>query len=96
MKTITPDRVPSQLELALDYKQPSLIRQFAREEIENYLKKEAQKLNFDGSVDMVQFISQLKPRIQIIAHGSFTIEFGKIISEPKRIRIIYKGNEVEV
>ena len=96
MKTTIPDRVPSQLELALDYKQPSLIRQFAREEIENYLKKEAQKLTFDGSVDMVQFTSQLKPRIQIIAHGEFSVAFGKIISEPKRIRIIYKGNEVEV
>jgi len=96
MKTITPPKTPSQLELALDYKQAAIIRQLAKSAIEEYLKKEAQMLTFDGFVDLIDFIYQLNPRIQIIAHGEFEVTFSKVISNPKQIRIIYKGKEIEV
>lgn len=96
MKTTTPPKSPSQLELALDYKQPSLIRQLAKEAIETSLIHEAQTLNFDGSINEYRFVYQTEPKIQIIAFGLFSISFGKVKSKLTKIEIIYKDQKIEV
>lgn len=96
MRTVYPESKASQLELALDYKQPALIRQFAEEAIKSYLTKESQICTFDGLVDEVSFIHQLKPRIQIILNGEINIWQGGYETNIKRKRIVYKGEVIEL
>lgn len=96
MKTTTPESKPSSLELALDYKQAALIRQFTQEAIDEYLTKESQICNFDGFVDQLSFIYQLKPRIQIILNGDIRIWQGGYEANVKRKRVVYKGEVIDV
>jgi len=73
MKTVYPESKASQLELALDYKQPALIRQFAREALNEQLKKEAQVCMIDYTLREYSFLYQQSPKIEIQVNGSISV-----------------------